>query len=79
MKTLIHARYDGKALIPEEPLELKEGERVAILLLESALRVQEPSLEEKMAALQRFVERGVRGVNLPDEALRRENLYEDRV
>lgn len=79
MKTLIHARYDGKVLIPEEPLELKEGERVAILLLESALRVQEPSLEEKMAALQRFVERGVRGVNLPDEALRRENLYEDRV
>lgn len=79
MKTLIHARYDGKVLIPEEPLELEEGQRVAIFLMELPLQANNASKEKRRAALRRIVERGVHGVNLPDEALRRENIYEDRI
>lgn len=77
MKTLIHARYDGKVLIPEEPLQLEEGQRVTVLLLEPSPKAENLSVEERIAALRRFVEGGVRGVNLPDEALRRETIYED--
>ena len=77
MKTLIHARYDGKVLIPEEPLELEEGQRVAMLLVEPSPKVEDLSVEERIAALKRFVEGGVRGVNLPPEALQRESIYED--
>lgn len=77
MKTLIHARYDGKVLIPEEPLELQEGQTVTMLLIEPPLKAEEVSIEEKIAALKRVVEGGVRGVNLPPEALRRETIYED--
>ena len=77
MKTLIHARYDGKVLIPEEPLELEEGQRVTMLLVEPVPKAEELSVEERIAALKRFVEGGVRGVNLPPEALRRESIYED--
>ena len=79
MKTLIHARYDGKVLVPEEPLQLEEGQRVAIFLMELPLQANNTSKEKRIAALRRIVERGVHGVNLPDEALRRENIYEDRI
>lgn len=79
MKTLIHARYDGKVLIPEEPLELREGQRVAIFLIELPPQAEKLSREQRKAALRQIVERAVHGVNIPDEALRRENIYEDRV
>jgi predicted DNA-binding antitoxin AbrB/MazE fold protein len=79
MKTLIRARYDGRVLVPEEPLDLQAGQTVTMMLLEPLPKAEELSVEERLEALRRFVERGVRGVNLPDEALRRENIYEDRV
>jgi len=79
VKTLIHARYDGKVLIPEEPLELREGQRVAVILVDLLAPHEEPSVEHRKAVLRRIVERGARNVNLSDDALRRENLYEDRV
>lgn len=79
MKTLIHARYDGKVLIPEEPLELREGQRVAVFLLELPLQAGGLSKEQKKDVLRRIVERGAKGIDLPDEALRRETIYEDRV
>ncbi|GIV15391.1 MAG: hypothetical protein KatS3mg022_0826 [Armatimonadota bacterium] len=77
MKTLIHARYDGKVFIPEEPVELQEGQRVTMLLLDPLQRAESLSVEEKIAALRRFVEGGIHGVNLPPEALSRETIYED--
>lgn len=79
MKTLIRARYDGKVLIPDESLDLEEGQNVTVLIVEPSQDVNTLSVEERIAALRRIVERGARGVNLPDEALRRENIYEDRV
>jgi len=77
MKTLIHARYNGKVLVPEEPLELEEGQRVTMLLVDPTQQTEGLSVEEKIAALKQFVEGGVHGVNLPLEALSRESIYED--
>jgi len=79
MKTLIRARYDGRVLVPEEPLDLQAGQTVTMMLLEPLPKAEELSVEERLEALRRIVQRGARGVNLPDEALRRENIYEDRV
>jgi len=48
-----------------------------MMLLEPLPKAEELSVEERLEALRRFVEGGVRGVNLPPEALRRETIYED--
>ncbi|GIV15393.1 MAG: hypothetical protein KatS3mg022_0828 [Armatimonadota bacterium] len=78
MKTLIHARYDGKVLIPEEPLELEDGQEVTLQIIEQRGRTDNsPSREQRLRALKQLVATAVEGANIPDEALRRENLYED--
>lgn len=76
MKVAIRARFDGKVFVPEEPVDLAEGEEVWVLTQPRAAdgRMTE---EDALTALERFVSRGVSGVNLPDEALRRESIYED--
>ncbi|GIV21434.1 MAG: hypothetical protein KatS3mg023_3185 [Armatimonadota bacterium] len=78
MKTLIHARYDGKVLIPEEPLELQEGQEVTLQIIEQGAQTDDrPSREQRLRALKQLVATAVEGANIPEEALRRENLYED--
>lgn len=76
MKVAIRARFDGKVFVPEEPVDLAEGEEVWVFAVPQATG-KRVSKEEALTALERFVSRGVAGVNLPDEALRRENIYED--
>mgnify|MGYP001770762413 CR=1 FL=1 len=77
MKTAIRARFDGKVFVPEEPVDLPEGERVWVLTPSGATDTSQRPKEEAIAALERMVSRGVTAINLPDEALRRENLHED--
>ena len=81
----VRARYDGRALILEEPVDLPLGEPLDITI-EPAARAEQPvpiladpnrSLEEKLAFLRSLAADGVDGVGLPDEALRRENMYGD--
>lgn len=78
MKMLIHARYDGKVLVPEEPLQLEEGQTV-LLEITAPAGQSEASLsrERRRRALKQLVATAVEGANIPDEALRRANLYED--
>jgi hypothetical protein len=38
---------------------------------------KEPSPEERLAAFDRLMARAVRGANIPDEALRREAMYDE--
>ncbi|MCS6831234.1 MAG: antitoxin family protein [Armatimonadota bacterium] len=78
MKTLIHARYDGKVLIPEEPLQLEEGQIVRLEIIAPACQSEASlSRERRRQALRQLVATAVEGASIPDEALRRENLYED--
>ena len=78
MSVIIKAHFDGKTIVPDEPVNLPINKP-----LEAELRFVEPEQKTKdiarrRAALRRFSSRAVRGVNIPAEALRRENLYEDR-
>ncbi len=78
MKTLVHARFDGKVLIPEEPLQLEEGQTVLLQITTPASHSEAGlSRERRRKALKQLVATAVEGANIPDEALRRENLYED--
>ena len=78
MSITIRAHYDGKAIVPDEPVDLPVDQPLEIELREISA---EPEWDPKRAraALQRIAGRAVHGVNIPDEALRRENMYEERL
>ena len=79
MAIRVRAHFDGKVIVPDEPVDLPVGQE-----LEADLRVVEPEqeaadFERRRAALRRIAREGVHGANIPLEALRRENMYEDRL
>lgn len=79
MKAAIRARFDGKVFVPEEPVDLPEGERVLIQVVapsHSLHRAETPEQLEQL--LDELRATAVPKVNIPDEVLRREHLYEDR-
>jgi len=78
MSVTIRAHFDGKVLVPEEPVYLPLHQ---ILDLEWKSLADIPSLnqrEQARAALQRLLLRAVQEAAIPDEALQRENMYEER-
>ena len=74
MAITIRMRFDGKVFIPEEPVDVPLNEP-----LDFEYKPPEPKWdpEKAKAALRRLVSKAV-DANIPLEALRRENLYEDR-
>jgi len=78
MAIKIRAHYDGKTIVPDEPLDLDVGEQVEITVQPVTVPQAARTIEERRAALKRIVSRAV-PANIPLEALRRENMYEDRL
>jgi len=74
MSVVIRVHYDGKTIVPEEPVDLPVDEPFEI-----ECRPPEPKWdpERAKAAIQRIVSRA-KPVGIPLEALRRENMYEDQ-
>ena len=75
MTCTIRAHFDGKVIVPDEPVDLPANQPLTIHVQEQPLT--ELSIEEKRAALRAFISMA-KPANIPLEALRRENLYEDR-
>jgi len=74
MSVVIRAHFDGKTIVPDEPVDLPVNQP-----LEAEVKVVEakPGRSPKReAAWQRLKSMRISGLNIPDEALRRENLYE---
>jgi len=78
MSVTIQAHFDGKVIVPDEPVRLPVDRPLKLWLGEPDARPA-PTLDEWQQALDSLMARGVHGVNLPDEALRREAIYGDRV
>jgi len=74
----IDAHYDGKVIVPDEPVDLPENQplRIALHLASPGKAVPSP---DRRAALERLLARGVRVASIPDDALRRESLYQERL
>ena len=77
MSVRIRAHYDGKAFVPDEPVDLPVGQGLELYV--ELPGEAEDDFARRRAALRRIASHGVRGTNIPLEALRRENLYEDRL
>jgi len=77
MAVVIRVHFDGKTLVPDEPVDLPVNEP-----MEAELRSLNAEAERRgraQEAWERLKARKVRGSSIPLEALRRENLYEDRL
>ena len=82
MTQTIHVRFDGKALIPEEPVDLPVGERLTVQVVTQLgppeWDTSPEAIEERIRLLDEGAGRIKGGDPIPLEALSRENLYEDR-
>jgi len=75
MTLTARVHFDGKVIIPDEPVDLPVGETI-----EAEFRVASRPGNRRQAtqaSWEQFVECVVPGLNIPEDAFRRENLYED--
>ena len=70
------AHFEGTHIVPDEAINLPTGAEVEVTVVASASK-GDLSIEEKKAAFNRFLSFAT-PAGIPDESLRRENLYEDR-
>jgi hypothetical protein len=75
MTVQVRAHFDGKVIVPDEPVELPVNEPLTLQV--SIDRVKQYSQAEVDAAFEELMAMRVPNANIPDDALRRENLYED--
>jgi hypothetical protein len=79
MAIRIRAHYDGQVIVPDEPIDLPINETLDIEIQPSVRPGKELTPEERRAAFERVVARAIHGLNISDESLRRENLYDERL
>jgi hypothetical protein len=87
MTLTIKAHFDGKVIVPDEPVDLPVGKSLEVEVnLSEDMNNQSPSIQELFSDKQRrrrvafeyFRDRTLAGTSIPDESLRREHLYDDR-
>jgi len=78
MTVRIKAHFDGKTIVPDEPVCFPVG--TSLIVVEATMPAgiaPATTVEERLAAIRRIASRATRGAEIPDEALRRENMYGD--
>lgn len=75
----IRAHFDGKVIVPDEPVNLPVNAALEVEVRPRAtfITADEATAARRLAALRDFVRRGVHGASIPDQLLRRERLYDD--
>lgn len=76
MSVVIRMHFDGKVFVPDQPVDVPINEPLDFELKQTPEEL-EWNPEKARRALRRLVSRAV-DANIPLEALRRENMYEDR-
>jgi len=77
MAVVIRVHFDGKTIVPDEPVNLPVNEP-----MEAEFRPLDARAERRKRAREaweRFTADPIAGLSISDESLRRENLYEDRL
>lgn len=74
MTQVIRAHYDGSVIVPDQPVDLLPGEALEVSIRRSAAQ---SSQDAARSALQRLAGRALPNLDIPDSALRRENMYEE--
>lgn len=79
MSVTIRLHFDGKVLVPDEPVDLPVDEPLKAEVSPAEPKLSAADIKRRRAALRRIASGAIHGLNIPDEALRRENMYEDRL
>jgi hypothetical protein len=81
MTKTIRAHFDGKVIVPDEPVDLPVDQPLDVELRLSETSAHSPAtpevIEERLRKL-KLISGRIEGPTIPAEALRRENLYEER-
>ena len=75
MAIVARVHFDGKVIIPDEPVDLPVGESIEAEFRVSSRR--EDRRQATQAAWEQFIACVVPGLSIPEDAYRRENMYED--
>ena len=75
MQKVIRARFSGRVIIPEEPLELPEKQSLEVIIKCIPSEIHSDAVSAQRA-WQEIKATAIKGLNIPNEALRRERLYE---
>lgn len=76
----IRAHFDGKVIVPDEPLALPAGTPLTVRVeRETFVPAERATMEQRKAAFESFIARArARPVpHLPDEAIGPDTIYED--
>jgi predicted DNA-binding antitoxin AbrB/MazE fold protein len=76
MQKVIRARFSGRVIIPEEPLELPKGQSLEVIIIRCIPSEIHSDAANAQRAWQEIKATAIKGLHIPDEALRRECLYE---
>jgi len=78
MAISFRAHFDGKVIVPDEPVDLPVDQPLNVEAQPVVRLYADLSPDERRAALDEIVARAIPGLDISDESLRRENLYEER-
>jgi len=77
MAVSIRAHFDGTNIVPDEPVDWPAGTCVDAVL--TIIDSQPERSAEREVAWEHLLSLRIPGIKIPEEALRRENMYEDRI
>jgi hypothetical protein len=75
MTVQVRAHFDGKVIVPDEPVELPLNQPLTLQI--SVTQVRQATEAELDAAFERLLAMRVPNANIPDQALASESLYAD--
>lgn len=75
MTVQVKAHFDGKVIVPDEPVALPLNEPLTLQI--SVAQVSQATEAELDAAFERLKAMAVPNANIPDEALTSEGIYGD--
>lgn len=75
MSVVIRVHYDGKTIVPEEPVDLPINESVEAEFRIPEARLSDQEIRKRRAAIKRLASKAITGLNIPDFALSRESIY----
>lgn len=80
MTVHLRAHFDGKVIVPDEPLGNPSSipiDQPLAVQIDLANAANPSSRDARLSALARIADRAVSGINLPADALSRESIYEN--
>ena len=75
MSVVIRVHFDGKTIVPEEPVDLPINQSVEAEFRIPEARLGDEEIKRRRAAIKRLAAKAVHGLNMSDFAFSRESIY----